>query len=71
MEDTMLIQITNRKAIKLLHELEELQLIKVVEEHLIPAKQKISEKYKNVFTAQDAESFDKHTQAMRKEWNNT
>jgi hypothetical protein len=52
-----------------LHELEELQLIKVVEEHLIPVKQKFSEKYKNVFTAQDAESFDKHTQSMRNEWN--
>lgn len=66
MEDTMLIQITNPKAIKLLHELEELKLIKVIEEHLIPVKKKISEKYRNVFTAQDAESFDKHTQAMRK-----
>ncbi len=71
MEDTMLIQITNRKAIKLLHELEELQLIKVVEEHFSPGKQKLSEKYKNVFTQQDADSFDKHTQAMRNEWKNS
>jgi hypothetical protein len=71
MQDTMLIQITNPKAIKLLQELEELHLIKVVEEHFVPQKQKLSEKYKGVFTKDDAESFNNHTQSMRNEWNNT
>ena len=28
----------------------------------------ISDKYRGVFTAEDAKSFDKHTNAMRKEW---
>ena len=67
----MLIQINDRKAIKLLHDLEEQKLIKVIEEHIISGKQRISEKYKNTFTQRDAESFDKHTQILRDEWNNS
>lgn len=70
MEDTMLIQITDTKAIRLLHELEELNLMKVVEEYFMPQKQKLSEKYKGFFTKQDAESFNNHTQSIRNKWDN-
>jgi hypothetical protein len=31
---------------------------------------KLSDKYKGVFTIEDAKSFNGHTQEMRKEWNN-
>ncbi len=71
MENTMLIQITNPKAVKLLHELEELQLIKVLDEDNSNIKAKLSDKYKGVFSKEDAESFDEHTRIMRKEWSNT
>ena len=71
MENTMLIQLTNQKAAGLLHELEELQLIKVLKENVVPAKIKLSEKYRGVFSKDDAQSFDHHTQTMRKEWDNT
>lgn len=71
MEETMLIQITDRKAIKHLHALEEQHLIKVIKEPVFMGKQKFSEKYKNVFSKKDAESFDKHTQNLRNEWPNT
>jgi hypothetical protein len=71
MENTMLIQLTNQKAIGLLHELEELHLIKVLKENVAPATNKLSEKYRGVFSKEDAKSFDRHTQAMRKEWDNT
>jgi len=71
MENTMLIQLTNQKAVGLLHELEELQLIKVITENISPVKPKLSDKYRGVFTREDAADFDSHTQSMRKEWDDT
>jgi hypothetical protein len=41
----------------------------VVEKKASPIK--LSEKYRGVFTKEDAKSFNEHTQQMRKEWNNT
>lgn len=67
----MLIQITNQKALGLLHELEELHLIKVLKANLIPTSAKLSDKYRGVFTKDDAKSFDQHIQAMRSEWDDT
>lgn len=32
---------------------------------------KLSEKYRGVFTKEDAKSFNEHTQQMRKEWDNS
>lgn len=32
---------------------------------------KLSDKYRGVFTKEDAKSFNDHTQQMRKEWENT
>ncbi|MCO5949237.1 hypothetical protein [Mucilaginibacter flavidus] len=71
MENTMLIQLTNHRAAGLLHELEELQIIKVLQENVAPSKTKLSDKYRGVFSKEDAESFENHTQNMRKEWDNT
>lgn len=70
MDNTMLIQVTNQKALRLLHELEELDLIKVLKKNLTPVKLKLSEKYKGVFSKEDAKSFDEHTQTIRSEWGN-
>lgn len=70
MDNTMLIQVTNQKAMRLLHELEELDLIKVLKKNLTPVKLKLSEKYKGVFSKEDAKSFDEHTQTIRGEWGN-
>ena len=61
----MLIQITNQKAVRLLHELEELHLIKVLKENFAPAKTKLSDKCKGVFSKEDARSFNEHTQKAR------
>lgn len=68
MDNTLLIEITNPKALGLLHELEELHLIRVLKNP--PTKQKLSDKYRGVFTKEDAQSFDAHTQVMRNEWKN-
>ena len=68
MEETITIQIKNRKALKLLQDLEDLNLITLVKEK--ESHPKLSEKYKNAFSRSDAESFESHVQVMRSEWNN-
>lgn len=70
MDNTLLIKVTNQKAIKLLHDLEELDLIKVLKDNINPVETKLSDKYKNVFSAEDAKSFNEHTSNMRNEWGN-
>ena len=68
--ETVLIQINNSKAYKLLEDLEDLQILKVLNKSIVP-QQKLSEKYKGVFSKEDAKSFNNHTQTMRKERDNT
>jgi hypothetical protein len=46
----------------------ELNLIKVLEENIGQPKTKLSDKYKGVFSKEDAEDFNNHTKAMRQEW---
>jgi hypothetical protein len=70
MDNTMLIQITNQKAVALLHELEELHLIKVLKENFTPVKQKLSDKYKGIITKEQGQSLNEHIKQMRSEWNN-
>ncbi|MCY7423123.1 MAG: hypothetical protein LH478_15430 [Chitinophagaceae bacterium] len=71
MDYTIVIQVINQKAFGLIHELEELNLIKVLKENLSPARSGLLDKYRGVFSKEDAKSFDEHTQTMRDEWNNT
>jgi hypothetical protein len=70
MQDTMLIQVTNKKAVRLLHDMEELDLIKVVTENISVATTKLSDKYKGVFSKEDAVNFNEHSKTIRKEWDN-
>jgi thioredoxin reductase len=69
MENTMVIQLTNQKAVGLLHELEELHLIKVLKENIQPAKTKLSEKYKGIISKEDGHKLNEHIKQMRSEWN--
>ena len=50
--------------------MEDLDLIKVLKENIETAT-KLSDKYKGVFSKEDAKSFNDHSQQMRKEWDNT
>jgi len=70
MNDTMLIQLTNQKAAKLLYELEELHLIKVLNGNIVPAKTKLSDKYKGFITKEEGLQLNSHINQMRNEWNN-
>lgn len=67
--DTMLIQLTNQKAAGLLHEMEELHLIKVLKENITTANPKLSDKYKGIFTKEEGQKLNEHIQQMRREWN--
>lgn len=66
--ETMLIQLTNHKAIGLIHELEELQLIKVLEEN-ITSKKKLSEKYAGKLPGNVADELQNYVTQSRNEWN--
>jgi hypothetical protein len=67
--DTMLIQLTNQKALKLLYELEELNLIKVLKEN-VQTKQKLSEKYAGKLPSDIANELQDYVTKSRNEWNN-
>mgnify|MGYP001788504564 FL=1 len=70
MDNTMLIQVTNQKAIGLLHELQELHLIRVIKENFTPVKLKLSDKYKGIITKEQGDNLNEHIKQMRSEWNN-
>jgi hypothetical protein len=69
--DTMLIELTNQKAAALLHELEELRLIKVLKKNIAvdSPKTKLSEKYKGIISKKEGQQLNEHIQQMRNEWN--
>ena len=67
--ETLTIQLTNQKAAGLLHEMEELNLIKVIHTDTVePTQEKLSEKYKGIITKEQGESLSQHINQMRKEW---
>ncbi len=68
MDNTLLIQVTNQKAIGLLRELEELKLIKVLKGDKKSSKTKLSEKYRGIISKEQAESLNQHIKQMRSEW---
>ena len=68
---TVIVEIRNKKAFQLLQELEGLHVLKIIKENVLENKTKLSDKYKGVFSKEDAKNFNKHTQTMRKEWDNT
>lgn len=65
--DTMLIQLTNQKALRLLHELEELKLIKVLKQNFTSAKN-LSDKYAGKLPADVAQELQKYVSQSREEW---
>ena len=70
MDNTMLIQVTNQKAVGLLRELQELNLIKVLKENYTPTKLKLSNKYKGILSKDQGGDLKDHIKEMRNEWNN-
>jgi len=68
---TLLIEIDSQNAFNLIQELEELHILRIIRENVLENKTKLSEKYKGVFSKEDARNFIEHSNNMRKEWDNT
>ncbi|MCB0582200.1 MAG: hypothetical protein KDD10_23170 [Phaeodactylibacter sp.] len=67
--DTWIIQLKDPKALKLLLDLEELQLIRLVEKTMLST-EKLSEKYRGKLPANEGEALQQHIQQSREEWEN-
>jgi hypothetical protein len=67
--DTVLVQINNKKAYRLLEDLEDLHLIKVLKKS-VQAQQKLSEKYAGKLPSEVADELQNFVTQSRNEWNN-
>jgi hypothetical protein len=67
--ETVLIQINNNKAYKLLEDLEDLHIIKVLKKSIEP-QQKLSEKYAGKLPVDIADELQNYVTQSRNEWNN-
>ena len=67
--ETIVVQITNNKALKLLQELEELHLIKLLKRNA-DTSQKLSEKYAGKLPSDVADELQNYITQSRNEWNN-
>ncbi|MFN3344076.1 MAG: hypothetical protein ACK412_00305 [Chloroherpetonaceae bacterium] len=65
--ETVLVQINNKKAYKLLEDLEDLNIIKVLKKSVQP-EQKLSEKYAGKLPLDVAEELQNHVTQSRNEW---
>jgi len=68
--ETVLIQINNNKAYRLLEDLEDLHIIKVLKKSIQP-EQKLSEKYAGKLPADVADELQNYVTQSRNEWNNS
>ena len=66
--ETVLVQIKNKKAYKLLEDLEDLNILKVLKRSIV-SKQKLSEKYAGKLPDKLAEELQNYVSQSRKEWN--
>ena len=67
--ETVLIQINNNKAYKLLEDLEDLHINKVLKKSIEP-QQKLSEKYAGKLPSDIADELQNYVGQSRNEWNN-
>ena len=67
--ETVLIQINNNKAYKLLEDLEDLNIIKILKKNIQP-KQKLSEKYAGKLPSDVADELQNYVNQSRNEWTN-
>jgi hypothetical protein len=66
--ETVLVQINDNKAYKLLEDLEDLHIIKVLKKSSLP-EQKLSEKYAGKLPSDIADELQTFVSQSRKEWN--
>ena len=67
--DAVLIELTNKKAIRLLHDMEELNLIKVIKGNSAKPTIKLSEKYAGKLPSAVANELQNYVGQSRNKWN--
>lgn len=67
--ETVLIQINSTKAYRLLQDLEDLNVLKVLKKNVKPL-QKLSQKYAGKLPLEITEQLQNHVNQSREEWNN-
>lgn len=65
--ETLIIQVTNHKALQLLQNLEELRLIRVLKKN-VNSDQKLSEKYAGKLSSDTADQLQQYIAESREEW---
>ena len=65
--ETVVVQINNQKAHKLLEDLEDLNIIKIIKKNIQPA-QRLSEKYAGKLPADVADELQNYVSQSRNEW---
>jgi peptidase E len=65
--DTVIVQLTTPKTMNLLHELEELHLLRVLKKNIATGA-RLSDKYAGKLAANIADDLQKHIQQSRNEW---
>jgi hypothetical protein len=66
--ETVLVQINNNKAYKLLEDLEDLHIITVLKKNISPAEKKLSEKYAGKLPSDIADALQDYVKKSRSEW---
>lgn len=66
--ETVLIQIKNRKAHRLLKDLEDMDIITVLKKKVYPSNQKLSEKYAGKLPQKVAEELQEYVTQGRRKW---
>ena len=66
--DTLTVQLTHKKALKLLLDLEELRLIRVIKKEIRREEKPLSEKYAGKIPADIGEQLMRHVEQSRDEW---
>lgn len=64
---TVIVQLTHQKALKLLEELEEMHILKVVKKNINPG-EKLSDKYSGKLSSDLTDKLKKHITDSRNEW---
>ena len=68
--EKILVELKNEKALKLLEDLEELQLINIFREGDAGTKN-VLDKYYGIISKEHLQDFEEHITKMRDEWNNS
>ncbi len=65
---TVIVEIKNDIALKLLHNLESMHILKVIDNKTAPTKQKLSERFAGCISRERSEELHKELIQMRNEW---